>query len=154
MADIEERVQRAVEEIAGNEALLEMLETEAAEEMLNWGKTIATSIVKGTHGMDDIAAEEATLSGLKAMRQTMRAVGNWAVGKYTDPAGRSQLRDQLLKYLHTVFGKKASLPSAEELDALLNEVDNPQNTSYELILKWKELLNEANKGDFKNVSKA
>ena len=45
MAEIGSRVERIVDEMAGNEALLEMLETEAATEMLDWGLGRATSIV-------------------------------------------------------------------------------------------------------------
>ena len=152
MANIEERVQRAVEEIAGNEALLEMLETDAAEEMLDWGKTLATSIVRGTHGTDDIAAEEATLPRLKAVRQTMRAVGNWAAGKYVGSESRVQLREKLLEYFHAIFGDHVDLPSVEELDSLINEVDVPQNNPQQLILKMKTLFNAWNTGVSKNVS--
>src|SRR5215217_6113926 len=102
MVDMEERVGRAIEEIAGNEALLEMLETEAAEEMLEWGKTRAISIVKQTEGMDEAEAEQVALPRLKAVRQIMRSVGNWAAGKYADPESRVQLRDNLLQYFRVI----------------------------------------------------
>jgi hypothetical protein len=46
MADIGDRIRRAMEEMTGNEALLEMLETNAAEEMLDWGKSLAASLVR------------------------------------------------------------------------------------------------------------
>ena len=52
MADIQTRVQRVIEELMGNEALLEMLDTEAATEMLNWGIDMAKSLVKKTEDMD------------------------------------------------------------------------------------------------------
>ena len=58
------RVQRVIEEMLGNEALLEMLETDAAAEMLNWGTAMATSLVKTTEDwmicrrIGDIAALE------------------------------------------------------------------------------------------------
>ncbi|HSJ88641.1 MAG TPA: hypothetical protein VK909_15625 [Anaerolineales bacterium] len=154
MVDIEERVRRAIEEIAGNEALLEMLETEAADEMLEWGKTWAISIVNQTEGMDEAEAEQIAPPRLKAVRQTMRSVGNWAVGKYADPESRVQLRDNLLKYFRVIFGEEADLPNADELDALIHEVDDPQNNPQQLILKMKTLLNELNTGDSHHVSKA
>jgi len=140
MADISARVRRVVEEMMGNEALLEMLETDAAKEMLNWGIEIATSIVKKTDDQDDIAANLAVLPRLKELRQSMRSIGNWAAGKYTDPASRVELRDKLLERFRAIFGERMILPTKAELDALLNQVDNKKNTPYQLVVKLKELL--------------
>ena len=140
MADIKARVQHAVEEMLGNEALLEMLETDAAKEMLNWGIEMATSLVKKTDDMDEPAANLAILPRLKEVRQSMRSIGNWAAGKYTDPASRIELRDKLLERFRVIFGRRAVLPSTKELDALLKQADDKNNTPYQLILKLKELL--------------
>ena len=107
------RVQKAIEEITGNESLLEMLDTEAAAELLEWGKSKATSLVTQTDGLDDATAELALDSRLKAVRQFMRSAGNWAAGKYIDPADRIQLREKLLGYAKVIFGEDAQLPSAE-----------------------------------------
>jgi hypothetical protein len=136
-------MEQAIQEIAGNEALLEMLDTDAAMEMLNWGKNMIGSVVSTTDGLDDIAADLALLPRFKAVRQTIRSVGNWAAGKYSDPAARVSLRDKLLGYFHTIFGETAKLPGAEQLDAVLNEVDNQRNTPLQLILKLKALLQES-----------
>jgi len=143
MADIGSRIQHAIEEMTGNEALLEMLETDAAVEMLNWGKAMATAVVKRTEDMDDIAADLALLPRLKAVRQSMRSVGNWAVGKYTDPIDRIQLRDKLLQYFQTIFGNDSELPTPESLDAVLNETDDKSKTPLQLILRLKTLLPES-----------
>ena len=143
MADIGSRVERIVDEMAGNEALLEMLETEAATEMLNWGIEKAASLVKSTEGLDQAAAEQELLPRLKAVRQVMRSVGNWAAGKYVDPASRVQLRDKLLENFKVIFGEEARLPSPEKMDELLNQVDDRHNTPHQLILKLKHLLEEA-----------
>ena len=151
MANIGARVQRAIEEMAGNEALLEMLDTDAAVEMLEWGKTLAESIVKQTEGMDDFAADLTLLPRLKAVRQTMRTVGNWAAGKYTDPASRVQLREKLLEYFRNIFGEKANLPTPDRIDALLQEVDDQENSPQQLILKLKDMLNQINTGDSNDV---
>jgi hypothetical protein len=142
MEGIGARIQRVIEEMTGNEALLEMLETDAAMEMLNWGKEMATSLVKRTEDMDDFAADLALLPRLKAVRHSMRAVGNWAAGKYADPASRIQLRDKLLEHFRAIFGEKTNLPSADEMDTFLNQVDDKRNSPHHLILKLKELLNE------------
>ncbi len=143
MADLESRVQKAVEEISGNESLLEMLDGEAAEEMLNWGKSTATMLVRQTDGLDDAAAEPILEARLKAVRQFMRSAGNWAAGKYTDPADRAQLREKLLDNAKTIYGADAPLPSADELNAILNQTDIQQNSQKQLVLNLKELFNGA-----------
>ena len=143
MANLAERIQRVIEEMTGNEALLEMLETDAATEMLDWGKTLATTFVKRTEDKDDFAADLALLPRLKAVRQSIRSVGNWAAGKYTDPTDRVQLRDKLLQHFQTIFGEDAKLPDASQLDAVLNEVDNKDNSPLQLILKLKSLLTQS-----------
>ena len=142
MVEIGARVQRVIEEMTGNEALLEMLATEAATELLNWGIELATSLVKRTEGMDEAEAERALLPRLKAVRQMMRSVGNWAAGKYVDPASRVQMRDKLLEHFKVILGEEARLASPEKLDELLNRVDDTNNTPHELILKLKQSLEE------------
>lgn len=143
MANIAERIQRVIEEMTGNEALLEMLETDAAMEMLEWGKSLAASVVTRTADMDDFAAELELLPRLKAVRQTIRSVGNWAAGKYVDPADRLQLRDKLMKHFETIWGTDAPLPAAGQLESVLNEVDDKNNSPLQLISKLKSLLQES-----------
>lgn len=143
MADMDVRIQGAIDELTGNEALLEMLETDAAVEMLNWGIAMVTSLAKQTEGMDDAAVESTMMPRFKAVRQSMRAVGNWAAGKYADPASRVQLREKLLQYFEMIWGNDATLPAAEEVDAVLNEVDDKNKTPLQLIFKLKTLFPES-----------
>ena len=143
MADMEARVQKAIEDITGNESLLEMLDEEAAAEMLEWGKSTVTSLVKQTEGLDDEAAELALDQRLKAVRQFMRSAGNWVAGKYTNPADRLQLREKLLGHAKVIHEDDSHLPSAQELDAVLNQMDVQQNSQKQLVLNIKELFNEA-----------
>ncbi len=140
MDGIDSRIKKIVDEIVGNEALLEMLDTDAATEMLNWGIATATTLVKTTDGLDDIAADLALLPRLKALRQSMRQIGNWAAGKYADPESRLQLRDKLLEQLRLMRGEAASLPSPEQMDELLNQVDVKENTPQQLVLKLKQFM--------------
>jgi len=142
MVEINNRIQRVIEEITGNEALLEMLETDAAAEMLNWGIATAKSLVSKTSGLDDFAADLAILPRLKATRQAMRSIGNWAAGKYADPASRIQLREKLLAHFKVIFGDDSPLPSAEKMEQVLNQVDDKTNTPHQLILKLQQLLKE------------
>lgn len=143
MTDFGTRIERVIEEMTGNESLLEMLDTEAATEMLNWGIAAARSIVSKTQDLDDFAADLAILPRLKAVRQSMRSIGNWAAGKYADAASRIPLRDKLLENFKAIFGEDAHLPSADQLDAVLNQVDDKTNTPNQLILKLKQLLEES-----------
>jgi hypothetical protein len=142
MANLSARVERAIEEMSGNEALFEMLETEAAAEMLHWGIATAKSLIERTRDLDDFTAELALLPRLKAVRQSMRSIGNWAAGKYTDPAARLQLRDRLLGHFRTIFGEERPLPSPEQMDEVLNQVDDRDTTPHQLILKLKKLVEE------------
>ena len=143
MTDTNARIQSMVAGIMGNESLVEMLETEAATEMLNWGIATAKTLVSKTMDLDDFAAELAIVPRLKAIRQSMRSIGNWAAGKYADPESRVQLREKLLEYFKLIFGEEARLPSAEKLDALLNEADDKNNTPHQLILKLRKLIEES-----------
>ena len=143
MANLNERIERVIEEISGNEALLEMLDTQAATEMLNWGIATAKSMISKTRELDDFAADLATLPRLKAIRQSMRSIGNWAAGKYTDPASRVELRDKLLEYLQAIFGKHSNLPAPEKMDALLNEVDASNKSPLQLISNLRALVQES-----------
>ena len=140
MADINARVQRVVEELMGNEALLEMLETEAATEMLNWGIDMAKSLVKKTDELDEPAANLTLLSRLKEIRQSMRSIGNWAAGKYKDEATRKELREKLLERFRVVFGERTILPTDKELDRLLSQADDKNQTPYQLIVQLRDLL--------------
>ena len=142
MSAIEARVEEAIGEITGNEALLEMLETEAAVEMLDWGKSMAISLFDETGDLDDNAPSLVLEPRLKAVRQIMRSAGNWAAGKYTNPEDRIRLREKLLEELKIIRGEAASLPSADKLDTTINQVDDRRNTPQQLILKLKELLDE------------
>ncbi|HVF25941.1 MAG TPA: hypothetical protein VNA23_08630 [Anaerolineales bacterium] len=143
MVDLNSRIQRVIGEMLGNEALLGMLETDAAAEMLSWGTAMATSLVKTTNDLDDLSANLAIMPRLKAVRQSMRSIGNWAVGKYIDPEDRVELRDKMLERFRVIFGENARLPSIEKFDKLLDQVDDKNNTPYQLILKLKQLLEDA-----------
>jgi hypothetical protein len=142
MADLSARMERVIEEMTGNEALLEMLDTEAASEMLNWGIATAKSIISRTMGLDDFAADLAILPRLKAIRQSMRSIGNWAAGKYADPESRVELREKLLGHFRTIFGERRELPSARQIDEVLKQVDNNSQTPKQLILKLQDLLEQ------------
>src|SRR5215208_1024427 len=147
MTNFGTRLNRVVEEMTGNESLLQMLDTEAATEMLNWGIATAKAIVSKAQDLDDFAADLAILPRLKAVRQTMRSIGNWAAGNYADPESRVQLRNKLLQNFRVIFGDDSNLPSVEKMDTVLNQVDDKTNTPNQLILKLKQVLDETGNGE-------
>lgn len=142
MADLHARMERVIEEMTGNEALLEMLDTDAAKEILNWGIETAKSLISKTMELDDFAAELTLLPRLKAIRQSMRSIGNWAVGKYTSPEDRSHLRDKLLGNFRIIFGERREMPSPRQMDEVLREADDKTHTPHELILKIRDLFEQ------------
>lgn len=142
MADLRDRVERVIEEMTGNEALLQMLESDAASELLNWGIATAKSILNRTADLDDFSADMASLPRLKAIRQAMRSIGNWAAGRYTDPKSRTELREKLLRYFRTIFGERRELPSRGQMDDLLKQVDGEGRTPQQLILEMRDLLEQ------------
>ena len=140
MMDLDARIERAKKEISGNESLLDMLETEAATEMFHWGQALAASIAKDTDGMDDAVAEEITAPRLKALRLTLRSVGNWAVGRYSDPADRGSLKVKLYEQFQLILGEQTNALSPGELSAVIDAVDVQGGTPQQLILKMKDLI--------------
>lgn len=138
MADIQTRIENARKTVTGNESLLDMLEAEAATLLLNWGIELAGQIAQSTDGMDDASAELNLEPRLKALRQFMRAAGNWAAGKYADAATRAQLKEKLLEHWKTMRGKDAKLPPADGLDGLLATATGAAQR--QAIVKLKELL--------------
>ena len=140
MADINSRIQKFVGELTGNEALLEMLDADAAAEMLNWGIATVTALVKKTEGMEDAAAELALEPQLKAVRQTMRSGGNWAAGKYADPASRVALQQKLTEYRAQIYGGSAKLLPDTALASLLNQVDDKSKSPLQLIQNFKSVM--------------
>lgn len=138
MADIKIRIENAKKTVTGNESLLDMLDAEGATLLLNWAIELAGSIAQSTEGMDDPSAELNMEPRLKALRQFMRAAGNWAAGNYADALSRAQLQDNLLEHLKTMRVADAKLPPAAELGALLEIPSGAKQQ--DSIAKLKELL--------------
>ena len=135
-------MERVIEELSGNEALLQMLDTDAAREMLNWGIATARAVINRTRDRDGFDIELAFLPRLKALRQSMRSIGNWAAGQYENPEDRIELRDRLLAHFRTIFGERRELPTARQMDELLRQVDDKNVTPHQLILRLQDLLEQ------------
>jgi hypothetical protein len=140
MTNLDTRIERAKKEISGNESLLEMLEEKAASEMFQWGQELAASIASDTSGMDDAAADQITAPRLRALRQALRSIGNWSVGKYADPADRAPLKEKLFEQFQSILGVRSERLSSGEFDKVIDSVDAPIQTPLQLILMMKELI--------------
>lgn len=140
MVDINSRIQKYVGAMTGNEALLEMLEADAATEMLQWAIATVTALVKKTEAMDDETAEQTLEPQLKAVRQALRSGGNWAAGKYTDPEDRASLHAKLSEYRSVIFGTPARLLPDTALVSMLNQVDDKAKSPLELVQSFKRIM--------------
>jgi hypothetical protein len=140
MADINSRIQKYVGAMTGNEALLEMLDADAATEMLQWATATVTALVKKTESMDDATAEQTLEPQLKAVRQAIRSGGNWAAGKYTDPEDRAALPAKLAEYRSMIFGEPAKLLPDTMLVSMLNQVDDKGKTPLQLVQSFKRIM--------------
>ena len=140
MTDINSRIQKYVGAMTGNEALLEMLDADAATEMLQWATATVTALVKKTESMDDATAEQTLEPQLKAVRQALRSGGNWAAGKYTDPESRASLQAKLTEYRSVIFGEPAKLLPDTSLVSMLNQVDDKAKSPLQLVQSFKRIM--------------
>jgi hypothetical protein len=140
MTDINSRIQKYVSQLAGNEALLGMLDTDAATEMMEWATATVTALVKETEGLDDAAAEEALAPKLKAVRQAMRSGGNWAAGQYADPESRASLQAKLAEYRSVISGEPEKILPDTMLVSMLNPVDDQGKTPLQLVQRFKRIM--------------
>jgi hypothetical protein len=141
MADINSRIQKYVGAMTGNEALLEMLDADAATEMLKWATATVTTLVKKTEGMDDATAEQTLEPQLKAVRQALRSGGNWAAGKYADPESRATLQAKLAEYRSVISGEPTEKSLSNlALASMLNPVDDKGKTPMQLVQSFKRIM--------------
>lgn len=110
------RVRRAVEEILGNEALLEGLDEATASELQQWGISLAEQIVHAAHSLDDSAADALTGPRLRALRKWMRLVRGWlAMQEKMSPEERQRQWERLAAQSRELYGAHVSLPPMERL---------------------------------------
>lgn len=140
MTDITSRIQKYVGAMTGNEALLDMLDADAAAEMLKWATETVTMLVHKTEGMDDATAEQVLEPKLKAVRHAMRAGGNWAAGKYTDPASRTDLKAKLMEYRSVIFDEPAKILPDTSLVSMLDQVDDTNKSPLQVVENFKRMM--------------
>jgi hypothetical protein len=141
MIDMEQRLRRTFSALAGNEALSDLADENAAAEMLKWSEELAKHFVRQTGEMEDAAAEEFLAPYLRALRTMMRAVSAWSAE--ADPAVRLEWWDRIAQSGKTIYGEEFALPAMEAV-----VTDLPSEASLQQIVEFlrKAIENQAAKG--------
>lgn len=132
MSNLDERYQRVMVNMAGNEALAESLDEDAASELFSWEERAVKSIVDQTDGLDDENAEEHMAPRLRALRLMMRAVSRWA-GERNELDAESSLFfwNRIGEQAKAAFGESVVLPSMDEILEYL-----PANANSQQAIAW------------------
>ena len=117
MIDIEKRLRHTFSALAGNEALSDAGDEEAAAELLRWAEELAEDYVRQTSEMEDAAAQEFLAPYVRALRTLMRSVSGWAAE--SDQAVRSEWWARIEQSGRTIYGEQFALPAMEEVVAQL-----------------------------------
>jgi hypothetical protein len=141
MIDLDQRLRKTFSALAGNEALSDAPDENAAAEMLKWAEELAKYFVLQTGEMEDAAAEQFLSPYLRALRTMMRAVSGWATE--SDPAIRLEWWARLEQGAKTIYGEQFKLPVMEEVITQLPSEASMQ----QIVLFLKSVIeNQAAKG--------
>ncbi len=112
---LSKRIQKVVESVLENEALVSGLDESAAEILQGWGIKTAASVAEKTDQLDDERAEREMYPKLKASRRLMRTIRIWLRQETeTLPEERAQLWAKIEKRAKALYGEGLSLPSPEQ----------------------------------------
>src|SRR5262245_29787870 len=109
MIDLDQRLRRTFSGLAGNEALSDSPDENAAAEMLKWSEELARYFVLQTGDMEDAPAEKYLAPYMRALRMMIRAVSRWA--SESDPAIRSEWWTRIEQSAKTLYGEEFALPA-------------------------------------------
>ena len=126
---IERRLNRVIEGLTENEALLEDLATEDASALLDWGIACARNIVYETGEVDDTAAEVAMYPRLRALRKMLRQINLLVSGRAgPDLVACATCLGEVITQAGIVYGPAFSAPSIEQQAALLGALTQHPET--------------------------
>jgi len=141
MIDLEQRLRRTFSGLAGNEALSNAPDENAAAEMLKWSEELAKYFVLQTGDMEDAPAEEYLAPYMRALRTMMRAISGWA--SETDPAVRVEWWTRIEQSAKTLYGEGFALPAMEEV---INQLPSEGGVLENIVSLKKLIENQAAKG--------
>jgi hypothetical protein len=113
---IEQRMQREIENLHGNEAFTAGIDDKNARILLDWAEKNIKNIVDSTAGLEDTAAEEIMYPRLKALRRIARYV-NQAVEGPIDPF---ELGQKIVGQLQDLYGESYTGVDTQKVQALLS----------------------------------
>ena len=112
---LSKRIQKVVESVLENEALISGLDETSTEVLQEWGIKNATSVAKKTASLDDRHAEKEMYPALKASRSLMRAIRVWLqYEEDAEPEERERLWAKVEKRAKSLYGDEIPFPSATE----------------------------------------
>jgi len=113
---IEQRLQREMETLYGNEGLTGDMDDSSAKLFLDWAEAQVRQIVDSTVGLEDAAADEVMYPRLKAMRRVARYVNQALIGQ-GDPY---DLAEKLVAQARIVYGEAFIEPDIFHIQSLLS----------------------------------
>ena len=141
MIDLEQRLRKTFSAMAGNEALSDAPDENAAAEMLKWSEELAKYFVLQTGDMEDAPAEEYLAPYMRALRSMMRAVSRWA--SEPDQAIRLEWWARIEQSGKKIYREQFALPAMEDVITQLPSEANMQ----QIVMFLKNVIeNQAAKG--------
>jgi uncharacterized membrane-anchored protein YjiN (DUF445 family) len=128
MEELEERINRAVEGILGNESLTADLDDDAAKVLIEWGMTCVNQIAQSVTRLDAAEAEKIMSSRLRAIRRLMRSVNKW-IGNWeeTDANGHTKRLSKVLEQAAIIYGERLSQQDEDRCGTLLKHLDSMED---------------------------
>jgi hypothetical protein len=116
------RIDRVAESFLENESLTDGLDDEAANALIDWGLACSKEIVMSTAGMDDVEAEEATYSQLRATRRLMRSVKRWVPKRAALDAAQNEISlERIFRQAEIVYGGQFCAPERDQQVAFVQQ---------------------------------
>ena len=115
MDELEQRINRAIESILGNESLTADLDDDAAKALNDWGIACVDRIAQSITGLNNVEAEKIMSARLRAIRRLMRSVNKW-IGNWqeTDAEGHVRRLSKVLEQAAIIYGESFSQPNDEK----------------------------------------
>jgi hypothetical protein len=140
MNSVEDRRQRAAENILGNERLTADLDDAAAAALLDWGLNWAMGAVLETAAMEEEQALMVLSPRLKALRRMLRQVNIWIRDQDTTLA--VEQAERLAKIFHQAQLVQGNPAEADDPAAFLNQALQLHGETSERIAGLRALLED------------
>lgn len=139
---VEERANRASQQLSENSSLTDDLMDEEAVVVMDWAKSLAERFIHQTHYLDDTQAELLIEDGLRALRRTMRRLGRLVSRlEHLEPEAAYEHVSMLLEAAHELPNVQVNIP--EDMDLALDTLRTlPTGEMLQQVLDWISLPEE------------